>query len=107
MGGGDSDLDSDDDREKKLMFLQEQLKKMQEQLNALVEDSLRCAERNSSPLETLKPTRIIFHFRSKAKKSRKEGSKKGGGAGGAKGQRGPGARANANKPDENVSRLLL
>jgi len=41
MGAGDSDLDSDDDREKKLVFLQEQLKKMQDQLNALVEDSLR------------------------------------------------------------------
>ncbi len=37
----DSDLDSDDEREKKLMNLQEQLRQMQEQLNMLVEDCMR------------------------------------------------------------------
>jgi len=40
-GDGDSDFDSDDEREKKLVALQQQLTQMQEQLNSLVESSLK------------------------------------------------------------------
>ncbi len=44
LGGdsaGESDLDSEDEREKKLLQLQEQLRQMQEQMRILVEESLR------------------------------------------------------------------
>ena len=36
-----SDYDSEDERERKLMQLQEQLRQMQEQMKLLVEESLR------------------------------------------------------------------
>lgn len=38
---GDSDVDSEDERERKLLQLQEQLKSMQEQMRILVEESMR------------------------------------------------------------------
>ena len=43
LGGkmGDSDVDSEDERERKLLQLQEQLKQMQEQMRILVEESMR------------------------------------------------------------------
>ena len=40
-GGGDSDVDSEDERERKLLDLQEQLKSLQEQMRVLVEESMR------------------------------------------------------------------
>ncbi len=49
----DSDLDSDDEREKKLMNLQEQLRQMQEQLNMLVEDCMKNkAKRSKKPVRS-------------------------------------------------------
>merc|ERR1712072_1277067 len=43
LGGkmGDSDVDSEDERERKLLQLQHQLKEMQEQMRILVEESMR------------------------------------------------------------------
>merc|ERR1712203_64558 len=38
---GDSDVDSEDERERKLLQLQEQLKQMQEQMRILVEESMK------------------------------------------------------------------
>merc|ERR1712227_1176226 len=38
---GDSDVDSEDERERKLLQLQEQLRQMQEQMRVLVEESMR------------------------------------------------------------------
>ena len=38
---GDSDIDSEDERERKLLDLQEQLKSLQEQMRVLVEESMR------------------------------------------------------------------
>ena len=40
-GVGDSDVDSEDERERKLLDLQEQLKSLQEQMRVLVEESMR------------------------------------------------------------------
>ncbi len=40
-GKADSDLDSEDERERKLLDLQEQLKSLQEQMRVLVEESMR------------------------------------------------------------------
>ena len=51
LGGdsaGDSDLDSEDEREKKLLQLQEQLRQMQEQMRILVEESLRSKKNTKS-----------------------------------------------------------
>lgn len=42
---GDSDVDSEDERERKLLQMQEQLKKMQEQMRLLVEESNRSKSR--------------------------------------------------------------
>ena len=44
---GDSDLDSEDEREKKLLQLQEQLRQMQEQMRILVEESMRSKKRKN------------------------------------------------------------
>lgn len=50
---GDSDLDSEDEREKKLLQLQEQLRQMQEQMRILVEESMRSKKRkNKFPAAT-------------------------------------------------------
>jgi len=43
----DSDLDSEDEREKKLLQLQEQLRQMQEQMRILVEESMRSKKRKN------------------------------------------------------------
>ena len=40
-GVGDSDVDSEDERERKLLDHQEQLKSLQEQMRVLVEESMR------------------------------------------------------------------
>lgn len=45
---GDSDIDSEDERERKLLQLQEQLKQMQEQMKMLVEESMRSKARRSA-----------------------------------------------------------
>jgi hypothetical protein len=45
--GGDSDGDSEDERERKLLQMQEQLKRMQEQMRVLVEESMRSKSRKS------------------------------------------------------------
>jgi len=45
--GGDSDGDSEDERERKLLQMQEQLKRMQEQMRVLVEESMRSKARKS------------------------------------------------------------
>lgn len=50
----DSDLDSDDDREKKLIVLQEQLRHLQEQVNMLVEDTQRSKAKRSRQSATVK-----------------------------------------------------
>ena len=50
IGGGgamDSDLDSEDEREKKLLHLQEQLRQMQEQLKQLIEESIQAKSKKS------------------------------------------------------------
>lgn len=47
--GGDSDVDSEDERERKLLQMQEQLKRMQEQMRILVEESMRSKSRKSQP----------------------------------------------------------
>jgi len=41
VGGDESDYDSEDERERKLLQLQEQLRQMQEQMKLLVEESMR------------------------------------------------------------------
>ncbi len=48
-GGADSDIDSEDERERKLLQMQEQLKRMQEQMRILVEESMRSKARKSQP----------------------------------------------------------
>ena len=48
---GDSDVDSEDERERKLLQLQEQLKQMQEQMRILVEESMK----SKSKKKTNKP----------------------------------------------------
>lgn len=45
--GGDSDGDSEDERERKLLQMQEQLKRMQEQMRILVEESMNSKSRKS------------------------------------------------------------
>ncbi len=79
----DSDLDSDDEREKKLVALQEQLRQMQDQLNMLVEDCMKNKAKRSK----------------KTKDGRPGGGKRAGagGAGATKkgGGKGAGARAGA------------
>ena len=47
-GAGDSDLDSEDERERKLLDLQEQLKSLQEQMRVLVEESMRSKSRKKA-----------------------------------------------------------
>jgi len=83
-GGIDSDADSEDERERKLLQLQEQLKQMQEQMRILVEESIRSKNRK------------------KVKKSGKDGGSGGaaaatGGAAGAAGGGGSKAKR-AKKP---------
>merc|ERR1719215_10559 len=46
-GNADSDIDSEDERERKLLQMQEQLRKMQEQMRILVEESMRSKSRKS------------------------------------------------------------
>jgi len=57
--GGDSDVDSEDERERKLLDLQEQLKSLQEQMRVLVEESMRSKSRknkaNNSAVPPPKP----------------------------------------------------
>ena len=47
MEAGDSDVDSEDERERKLLNLQEQLKSLQEQMRILVEESMRSKSKKS------------------------------------------------------------
>merc|ERR1740128_1243118 len=45
VGDTDDDYDSEDERERKLLQLQEQLRQMQEQMKILVEESIRSKNR--------------------------------------------------------------
>lgn len=51
-GGANSDIDSEDERERKLLDLQEQLKSLQEQMRILVEESMRSKSRKKNNAAT-------------------------------------------------------